>query len=104
MIDDLKGEVPHPARAGCVLRRGAMVTWTKGWGENHFLVLRVSKAYRSPRSAGENGKYRGTAEPSYCVLPQDGQKCEFFVIWLCKKLALYIFQLPEGGVFIHHQV
>jgi hypothetical protein len=72
MIDDLKGEVPHPARAGCVLRRGAMVTWTKGWGANHFLVLRVSKAYRSLRSAGENEKYRGTTKFSKCVQQQDG--------------------------------
>jgi hypothetical protein len=51
-----------------------MVTWTKGWGANHFLVLRVSKAYRSMRSAGENEKHRGTTKFSHSVLPHDDYK------------------------------
>jgi len=51
-----------------------MATWTKGWGANHFLVLRVSKAYRSLRSAGENEKYRGTIKFSHLVLPQGDYK------------------------------
>lgn len=71
MIDDLKGEVPHPAIAGCTLRGGEMATWTKGWGANHFLVLKVSKTYRSMRSAGENEKHRGTNKFSHFVLLQD---------------------------------